>query len=211
VGAKLKTSSVLAPIRLLVIDDHPVVRDGVALLATSNRRIELVGYASSGKAALELVEAAAPDVILCDLRLPDMLAPELIGMLRRAVPDARIVIFTAYPDHPAVCAALEAGACGIVAKDAARTDLAAVIVGAMRGEEIAGIQYSLPNRARTMVGRREYDVLRRVAIGETNHEIAEAMNLSPNTVKAYLRNLMQKLDARNRVEAISRAREAGLF
>ncbi len=210
-GAKLKTSSVLAPIRLLVIDDHPVVRDGVALLATSNRRIELTGYASSGKAALELVESAAPDVILCDLRLPDMLAPELIGMLRRAVPDARIVIFTAYPDHPAVCAALEAGACGIVAKDAARTDLAAVIVGAMRGEEVAGVRYSLPNRARTMVGRREYDVLRRVAIGETNHEIAEAMNLSPNTVKAYLRNLMQKLDARNRVEAISRAREAGLL
>lgn len=210
-GAKLKTASVLAPIRLLVIDDHPVVRDGVALLASSNRRIELIGYASSGKAALELVESAAPDVILCDLRLPDMLAPELIGMLRHAVPDARIVIFTAYPDHPAVCAALEAGACGIVAKDAARTDLAAVIVGVMRGEEIAGVQYSLPNRARTMVGRREYDVLRRVAIGETNHEIAEAMNLSPNTVKAYLRNLMQKLDARNRVEAISRAREAGLL
>jgi two-component system, NarL family, nitrate/nitrite response regulator NarL len=207
----LKTASTLAPIRLLVIDDHPVVRDGVALLAASNRRIELVGYAPSGKAALELAGPAAPDVILCDLRLPDMLAPELIGMLRRAVPQARIVIFTAYPDHPAVCAALEAGACGIVAKDAARTDLAAIIVGAMHGEEVTGVQNSVPNRARTMVGRREYDVLRRVAIGETNHEIAEAMNLSPNTVKAYLRNLMQKLDARNRVEAISRAREAGLL
>ncbi len=207
----MKTASTLAPIRLLVIDDHPVVRDGVALLAASNRRIELVGYAPSGKAALELAESAAPDVILCDLRLPDMLAPELIGMLRHCVPQARIVIFTAYPDHPAVCAALEAGACGIVAKDAARTDLAAVIVGAMHGEEFTGAQNSVPNRARTMVGRREYDVLRRVAIGETNHEIAEAMNLSPNTVKAYLRNLMQKLDARNRVEAISRAREAGLL
>jgi DNA-binding NarL/FixJ family response regulator len=207
----LKTASALAPIRLLVIDDHPVVRDGVALLAASTRRIELVGYAPSGKAALELAESVAPHVILCDLRLPDMLAPELIGMLRRAVPEARIVIFTAYPDHPAVCAALEAGACGIVAKDAARTDLAAIIVGVMHGEEVAGVQNSVPNRARTMVGRREYDVLRRVAIGETNHEIAEAMNLSPNTVKAYLRNLMQKLDARNRVEAISRAREAGLL
>jgi len=207
----LKTASALAPIRLLVIDDHPVVRDGVALLAASTRRIELVGYAPSGKAALELAESVAPHVILCDLRLPDMLAPELIGMLRRAVPEARIVIFTAYPDHPAVCAALEAGACGIVAKDAARTDLAALIVGVMHGEEVAGVQNSVPNRARTMVGRREYDVLRRVAIGETNHEIAEAMNLSPNTVKAYLRNLMQKLDARNRVEAISRAREAGLL
>jgi DNA-binding NarL/FixJ family response regulator len=98
-----------------------------------------------------------------------------------------------------------------VAKDAARTDLCAVILGAMQGEELATVHSTFPNRARTMVGRREYDVLRRVAIGETNLEIAEAMNLSPNTVKAYLRNLMQKLDARNRVEAISRAREAGLL
>ncbi|HTV92963.1 MAG TPA: response regulator transcription factor [Verrucomicrobiae bacterium] len=210
-GAQLKAPAVLAPIRLLVVDDHPVVRDGVALLATSTRHIELVGYAPNGKAALELAESAAPDVILCDLRLPDMLAPELIALLRRCVPNARIVIFTAYPDHPAVCAALEAGACGIVAKDAARTDLSAVIIGAMQGEELVTVHSSLPNRARTMVGRREYDVLRRVAIGETNLEIAEAMNLSPNTVKAYLRNLMQKLDARNRVEAISRAREAGLL
>ncbi len=197
-------------IRLMDVDDHPVVRDGVALLSTSTRRIELVGYAPNGKAAIELAASAAPDVILLDLRLPDMLAPELIGVLRRILPEARIVIFTAYPDHPAVCAALEAGACGIVAKDAARTDLAAVIVGAIHGEESSAVHRSVPNRARTMVGRREYDVLRRVAIGETNQEIAEAMNLSPNTVKAYLRNLMQKLDARNRVEAISRAREAGL-
>ena len=181
------------------------------MLASSNRRIELVGYASSGKAALELVESAAPDVILCDLRLPDMLAPELIGMLRRAVPDARIVIFTAYPDHPAVCAALEAGACGIVAKDARAPILPRSSWARCGAKRLPEFEYSLPNRARTMVGRREYDVLRRVAIGETNHEIAEAMNLSPNTVKAYLRNLMQKLDARNRVEAISRAREAGLL
>jgi len=205
----LKHPGVATNIRLFVVDDHPVVRDGVALLATSMRRIELVGYAPNAKAALEMVPRLAPDVILLDLRLPDMLAPELIALLRRSVPDARIIIFTAYPDHPAVCAALDAGACGIVTKDAARTDLASVIVGAMQGEESA--LHAVPNRAQTMVGRREYDVLRRVAIGETNHEIAEAMNLSPNTVKAYLRNLMQKLDARNRVEAISRAREAGLL
>ena len=205
----LKPPSPPAVVRLFVVDDHPVVRDGVALLATSTRRIELVGYAPNGKAALEMAPLAAPDVILLDLRLPDILAPELIGMLRRAVPDARIIIFTAYPDHPAVCAALDAGACGIVTKDAARTDLASVIVGAMQNEDAA--PQAVPNRSQTMVGRREYDVLRRVAIGETNHEIAEAMNLSPNTVKAYLRNLMQKLDARNRVEAISRAREAGLL
>jgi two-component system, NarL family, nitrate/nitrite response regulator NarL len=207
----LKSAHASPVIRVFVVDDHPVVRDGVALLAASTRRFELVGYAPNGKTALEVIPPAVPDVILLDLRLPDMLAPELIGVLRHTAPQARIILFTAYPEHPAVCAALDAGACGIVTKDAARTDLASVIVGAMQGEDAPGTAHALAHRAQTMVGRREYDVLRRVAIGETNHEIAEAMNLSPNTVKAYLRNLMQKLDARNRVEAISRAREAGLL
>lgn len=198
------------PIRVFVVDDHPVVRDGVALLANTSRKIEVVGYAATGKSALEMAGTARPDVILLDLRLPDMLAPELIGALRAIVPFARIVVFTAYPDHPAVRAALEAGACGVVPKDAARTDLVSVITGASLGEE-AVVAYHPAARPKALVGRREYDVLRRVAIGETNQEIAEAMCLSPNTVKAYLRNLMQKLDARNRVEAISRAREVGLL
>jgi DNA-binding NarL/FixJ family response regulator len=197
-------------IRVFVVDDHPVVRDGVVLLASTSRRIEVVGYAATGKSSLEMVGAARPHVILLDLRLPDMLAPELIAGLRAIVPAARIVVFTAYPEHPAVRAALDAGACGVVPKDAARTDLVSVITGASLSDE-AMVAYHPSGRPQALVGRREYDVLRRVAIGETNQEIAEAMCLSPNTVKAYLRNLMQKLDARNRVEAISRAREVGLL
>ena len=197
-------------VRVFVVDDHPVVRDGVAMLADASHRIEIVGYAATGKSAIEQITAAHPHVILLDLRLPDILASELIGVFLRAVPDARIVVFTAYPDHPAVRAALEAGACGVLPTDAARTDLVAVITGAALGDE-ALVSYQPAQRAHGLVGRREYDVLRRVAIGETNQEIAAAMCLSPNTVKAYLRNLMQKLDARNRVEAISRAREVGLL
>jgi two-component system, NarL family, nitrate/nitrite response regulator NarL len=199
-----------SPVRVFVVDDHPVVRDGVAMLAEGSRKIEVVGYAASGKSALEQIAQAEPHVILLDLRLPDMLAPELIDGFHKAVPGARIVVFTAYPEHPAVRAALEAGACGVIAKDAARTDLVSVIIGAASGDE-ALVAYQPAQRAHGLVGRREYDVLRRVAIGETNQEIAAAMCLSPNTVKAYLRNLMQKLDARNRVEAISRAREVGLL
>jgi two-component system, NarL family, nitrate/nitrite response regulator NarL len=197
-------------IRVFVVDDHPVVRDGVALLANTSRKIEVVGYAATGKSALEHVRGMRPHVILLDLRLPDMLAPELIDAFARIVPAARIVVFTAYPDHPAVRAALDAGACGVVPKDAARTDLVSVITAAALGEDAAPI-FQPAQRTHALVGRREYDVLRRVAIGETNQEIADAMCLSPNTVKAYLRNLMQKLDARNRVEAISRAREVGLL
>jgi DNA-binding NarL/FixJ family response regulator len=198
-------------IRVLVVDDHPVVRDGVALLATTCPSIEIVGYAPTGRAAMEFLSTSeAPHVILLDLRLPDMLAPELIGGIRTWAPGARIIVFTAFPEHPAVRKALEAGACGVLTKDAARLDLVSVILGTVRPDQSPhGDSFARENHS--VVGRREYDVLRRVAIGETNQEIAEAMHLSPNTVKSYLRNLMGKLDARNRVQAISRAREAGLL
>lgn len=199
--------------RVLVVDDHPVVRDGMELLAHTSSSIRIVGYAPSGKEALRIAPAVNPCLILLDLRLPDMLAPELIRELRIVAPSAKVVIFTAYPDHPALDAALEAGAYGFLPKDASRTDLVAAIMRTMQpgAPEDARDGGRLRRGGTALIARREYDVLRRVATGETNHEIASAMNLSPNTVKAYLRNAMQKLDARNRVEAISRAREAGLL
>jgi two-component system, NarL family, nitrate/nitrite response regulator NarL len=199
-------------VRVLVVDDHPVVRDGMELLAHTCSTVRIAGYAATGKEALRIAPAVDPNVILLDLRLPDMLAPELIRELRALVPGARIVIFTAYPDHPALDAALEAGAYGFLPKDASRTDLVAAIARTMQPGAAASPDERHQRRGGpSPIARREYDVLRRVATGETNHEIASAMNLSPNTVKAYLRNAMQKLDARNRVEAISRAREAGLL
>lgn len=205
--------AVLKPVvRVLVVDDHPVVRDGMELLAHTCSTVQIVGYAPTGKEAVRIAPAVNPHLILLDLRLPDMLAPELIRELRAVVPGAKVVIFTAYPDHPALDAALEAGAYGFLPKDASRTDLIAAITRTMQPGAAASRDDRHHRRgAPSVIARREYDVLRRVATGETNHEIASAMNLSPNTVKAYLRNAMQKLDARNRVEAISRAREAGLL
>lgn len=196
-----------------MVDDHPVVRDGMELLAHTCSTIRIVGYAPTAKEALRIAPELNPCLILLDLRLPDMLAPELIRELRAVVPDAKVVIFTAYPDHPALDAALEAGAYGFLPKDASRTDLVAAILRTMQPGSLEAPREERHHRrgAPSLIARREYDVLRRVATGETNHEIASAMNLSLNTVKAYLRNAMQKLDARNRVEAISRAREAGLL
>ena len=200
-------------VRVLVVDDHPVVRDGVEMLARTNPNLQIVGYAASGSDALRIAPELRPDVILLDLRLPDILAPELIRELRATVPFAKVVLFTAYTDHPAVGAALEAGAYGVFPKDATRMDLVAGIMRAMRPDAAVPQRegYSLRRDTHAPIARREYDVLRRLATGETNSEIATAMQLSPNTVKAYLRNLMQKLRARNRVEAISRAREMGLL
>ena len=201
-----------AAVRVLVVDDHPVVRDGVEMLARTHPSIAVAGYAPSGREGLRMAAELAPDVILLDLRLPDMLAPEIVGELAVRAPRAKVVVFTAYPDHPAVRAALEAGAYGVLPKDASRTDLVAAIVRAMQPDGHEPPREPGDRRgAHALIARREYDVLRRLTTGETNAEIASAMQISPNTVKAYLRNLMQKLDARNRVETISRAREMGLL
>ena len=125
--------AVLKPVvRVLVVDDHPVVRDGMELLAHTCSTVQIAGYAPTGKEALRIAPAVNPHLILLDLRLPDMLAPELIRELRAVVPNAKVVIFTAYPDHPALDAALEAGAYGFLPKDASRTDLVAAITRTMQ-------------------------------------------------------------------------------
>jgi two-component system, NarL family, nitrate/nitrite response regulator NarL len=200
-------------VRVLVVDDHPVVRDGVETLTRACELIRIVGYASTGKGALDIVEDARPHVVLLDLRLPDVVAPELVRELNRRAKGVKIILFTAYPDHPAVDAALAAGAYGVLPKDASRMDLVDAITRAVHPEEAEGKRGDgQPRRAtHSLMARREYDVLRRVATGETNQQIADELGLSLNTIKTYLRNLMAKLGARNRVEAISRARDMGLL
>jgi DNA-binding NarL/FixJ family response regulator len=207
--------AVLSPVRVLVVDDHPVVHDGVALLVERTRAITIAGYARSGREAIELAEELAPDVVLLDLRLPDMLGSEAVRAIRRRAPGAAVLIFTAHPDHAALDAAREAGAAGMVVKDVTRSDLAEAIGRAARGEALPwsaeAAEATTAKLARFGLTRREYDVLRRVALGETNAEIAAATFLSRNTVKTYLQSALQKLGARNRVEAIARASEGGLL
>jgi len=206
---------VLTPVRVLVVDDHPVVHDGVARLVERTRSVTIAGYARSGREAIELAEELRPDVVLLDLRLPDMLGSEAVRAIRHRAPGAAVLIFTAHPDHAALDAAREAGAAGMVVKDATRSDLAEAIGRAARGEALPwgaeGAEATTAKLARFGLTRREYDVLRRVAMGETNAEIAAATFLSPNTVKTYLQSTLQKLGARNRVEAIARASEGGLL
>ncbi|WP_219417917.1 response regulator [Pseudonocardia nigra] len=204
------------PARVMVVDDHPVVRDGVALLLRCEPALVVVGSAESGHAALERAPALRPDLVLLDLRLPDMLAPEVVAGLRAVVPTARVVVFTAHGDHHGVQAALDAGAHGALLKDAAATDLVAALRRVLRGERVrdprmvpgASADQAL---ARSGLTKREYEVLRLAAQGRTNPEIAESTGLARNTVKTYLQSALHKLGARNRVEAIGKASEAGLL
>ncbi|MFC5995426.1 response regulator [Pseudonocardia hispaniensis] len=201
----------------MVVDDHPVVRDGVALLLRGEPALSVVGAAESGRVALHRARTLRPDLVLLDLRLPDMLAPEVVVGLRKVCPAARIVIFTAHGDHHGVQAALDAGAHGCLVKDAAGTDLVSALRRVLRGERVID-QRMVPGGsgdraavARSGLTRREYQVLRLAAQGRTNPEIAESTGLARNTVKTYLQSALHKLGARNRVEAIGKASEAGLL
>ncbi|GHF20996.1 DNA-binding response regulator [Amycolatopsis deserti] len=202
---------------VLVVDDHPVVRDGVTLLLRAEPSLKLIGSAESGRIALLRVGELRPDLILLDLRLPDMLAPEVIAGLRQVHPAGRIVVFTAHGDHQGLLAALDAGAHGCLLKDVAGTDLVSALRRVLRGERVVDPRI-MPDHssrsdalARSGLTRREYEVLRLAAQGQTNPEIAETTGLTRNTVKTYLQSALHKLGARNRVEAIGKASEAGLL
>jgi two-component system, NarL family, nitrate/nitrite response regulator NarL len=201
---------------VMVVDDHPVVRDGVALLLRAEPALVVVGSAETGRAAIDRAPALRPDLVLLDLRLPDMLAPEVVAGLRAVVPKARVVVFTAHGDHHGVQAALDAGAQGALLKDAAATDLVAALRRVLRGERVTDPRTVAGGAgrdalARSGLTRREYEVLRLAAQGRTNPEIAESTGLARNTVKTYLQSALHKLGARNRVEAIGKAGEAGLL
>jgi DNA-binding NarL/FixJ family response regulator len=205
-------------ISVLVVDDHPIVLDGVRHLIDTTPWIALAAYARTGREAITLAGQTQPDVILLDLRLPDMLGPEVINGIHRVASGARIILFTAYPDHAAVQPALAAGAKAVVLKDADRADLVDTIRRVATDEPLAGTpgspemsQQLSRNLRRYALTRREYDILRHISMGETNPEIAEALGLTRNTVKTYVQSALTKLGARNRIEALNRLNELGLL
>jgi DNA-binding NarL/FixJ family response regulator len=206
-------------VSVLVVDDHPIVLDGVRHLVDSTPWITVAAYARTGRDAATLAEQTQPDVVLLDLRLPDMLGPEAIHGIHRGAPGARIVLFTAYPDHAAVQPALDAGAHTVVLKDADRADLVDIIRRVASGELDPGSgpgphemsQRLIRKLRKCALTRREYDILRRISMGETNPEIAEALGLTRNTVKTYVQSALTKLGARNRIEALNRLDELGLL
>lgn len=196
------------PTRIVIVDDHPVVHDGVAAQLHGYSDLTIVGHAETGTDAIPLCAREQPDVVLLDLRLPDRLAADVVPAIHRVSPGSRVLIFTAFPEHAAVGPTLAAGAGGVLVKDANSTAVRDAIRSVARTGAFRSV---LPDPSNAPVTAREYDVLRLVATGHTNPEIAEELDLSVNTVKSYLRDMMIKLAARNRAQLIANARTHGLL
>ncbi|MEU7843263.1 response regulator transcription factor [Micromonospora sp. NPDC049114] len=206
-----------APIRLLIVDDHPVVRDGLRGMFTGDPAFEVVGEAADGSEALTLVATVRPDVVLMDLRMPGMDGVTAIGTLARSGSTARVLVLTTYDTEADVLPAIEAGATGYLLKDAPREELVRAVRAAARGESVLApsVAGRLMGRLRTPVeeplSQRELEVLTLVARGASNREAAARLFISEATVKTHLLHLYAKLGVNDRAAAVATAYDRGLL
>lgn len=204
-------------IRVLVVDDHDLVRTGLKAFLREDERLEVVGEAADGREAVEKAELLRPEVILMNPEVPGADGVEAIRTLRRHQPAAQIVILGSTGASEAAVAALRAGALGLVGKTAPRAAIRAVVHRAARGEPWIppGLAYELVRRespARTLseLTRRELEILRLVAAGLTNRQIARKAHVCEATVRTHMTHILDKLGAENRVQAALCAWRAGL-
>ena len=212
------------PIRIVVADDHPVVRGGLVAMLRTIPGLDVVGEASDGDAAVHAVLEYRPDVILMDVRMPGRDGIEATRQIRELVPDCRVLMITMYDDDATVFTAMQAGAQGYLLKDAEQDDIVRAVHGVVAGEAIFGpgvasrvlAYFSDPPRAVAAespfpeLTDRERDVLDLLAQGRRNADIAAQLYLSPKTVSNHLTVIFTKLQVAGRGEAIVRAREGGL-
>lgn len=213
-------------IRVLIVDDHDLFRTGMASLLDSQADIEVVAQVSGGRMGVRLADELQPDVVLMDLRMPDLDGPHATREILALRPQTRVLVFTLASDDADVAAALDSGACGIVAKDTSPNDVGAAIRAAAQG-----VAWLSPRAAEVVLRRarmqtvlresepdpaeqlsaRQLDVLRLVAQGKGNAEIAEALSISPRTAKNHVSNILSKLGLPGRLQAAIYAVRCGLI
>lgn len=212
----------MQPIRVLITDDHLIVREGLRLILETAPEIEVVGEANDGAACLRAVAEVAPDVVLMDLQMPGMDGITAIGHLRRDFSAVAIVILTTFNEDALMVQGLQAGARGYLLKDTDRTTLLDTIHAAARGETLlkpeilsrvlAAPQQPAPAAAPTVafaLTERELEVLRAAARGERNKEIAHHLGITERTVKAHLASVFNKLGVDSRAAAVAVAAQRG--
>jgi DNA-binding NarL/FixJ family response regulator len=205
-------------ISLLIVDDHPVVRNGLRGIFTGDPEFEVLGEASDGREAVTLTLVRRPNVVLMDLRMPHTDGVSAIRQLTEQSPETRVLVLTTYSDDSDVLAAIDAGATGYLLKDAPREELLRGVRAAARGESVLS-----PSVAATLLGRvrapqreaplspRELEVLQMIARGATNREAAKQLFISEATVKTHLIHVYAKLGVNDRAAAVAAAYEQQLL
>ena len=204
-------------IRVLIADDHFVVRQGLAALLAPRNGMEVVGEAATGREAVDLARALQPDVILMDMIMPELDGPAAITLIKHDNPEARILVLTSFGESKQISAAIQAGALGYLLKDSSPDDLLHAIRSVHRGNLVLpqdlAVKLMQPQQtvaALDQLTERETDVLRLLAQGQSNQEIAVNLSISTTTVRSHVSTILMKLGVSNRTQAALVARERGL-
>lgn len=209
------------PIRVLIVDDHPVYRDGVRGLIDRAADLELVGEAETGVEAVAIAGQTHPAIVLMDLRMPEMSGIEATRQIVQADPGVGVLVLTMSEDDDSLFAAIRAGARGYIPKDADADELLRAIRAAAVGDAIFGASIAARMMSFFAAGprntaafpeltERELEILEQIAAGRSNAQIGQRLGIAPKTVRNHVANVLNKLEVADRSAAIVRAREAGL-
>jgi DNA-binding NarL/FixJ family response regulator len=210
----MSTAPLNHPIRVLSVDDHPLMREGIGAIVRNEPDMIIVAEASSGQEAVQLFRQHRPDIVLMDLRLPDINGIDALSSIRAEFPDARVIMLTTFEGDAEVQRAMGAGARGYLLKNMPRKSIVDVIRRVHAGKTVVPPEVAAAlaeHLGQEPLSKREIDVIRKIAGGNRNIDIAEQLFISEETVKGHVKHIMEKLGAKDRTEAVAIAVRRGII